>query len=87
MRIVTNSTTLRGIVQVPASKSLSNRALMIKAYLNHDARVQLDNLSNGTDSRIMQANVRAYSNYTEPIMMNCADAGTVFRFILPYLTK
>lgn len=87
MRIVTNSTTLRGIVQVPASKSLSNRALMIKAYLNHDSRVQLDNLSNGTDCKIMQSNVTTYSNYTEPIVLNCADAGTVFRFMLPLLAS
>ncbi|MBU3677949.1 MAG: hypothetical protein FGM54_12320, partial [Chitinophagaceae bacterium] len=85
MRIVTNSATLRGTVQVPASKSLSNRALMIKAYLQHDACVQLDNLSEGSDTRVMQSCLNQLAGYEGPLTLDCADAGTVFRFILPLL--
>lgn len=85
MRIVTNNATLRGTVQVPASKSLSNRALMIKAYLQQDERVRLHNLSEGSDTRVMQTCLTQLAHYEGPLTLDCADAGTVFRFILPLL--
>jgi len=85
MRIVTNSSSLRGTVQVPASKSLSNRALMIRAFMPANASMPIHNLSSGTDSVVMQENLQAIASGQAHTIIDCRDAGTVFRFILPLL--
>lgn len=87
MRIVTNSSSLRGTVQVPASKSLSNRALMIQAYMPINEHLPLHNISSGTDSLIMQENLHAIALGNSHTLIDCRDAGTVFRFILPLLAS
>ncbi len=85
MRIVTNSSALQGTVQVPASKSLSNRALMIRAYMPLEAHMLIHNLSSGTDAVVMQENLQAIAAGQAHTVIDCSDAGTVFRFILPLL--
>jgi len=85
MRIVTNSSNIRGTVQVPASKSLSNRALMIRAYMSSEAHIPIHNLSSGTDAVVMQENLQAIAVGQDHTIIDCRDAGTVFRFILPLL--
>lgn len=85
MRIVTNSSALQGTVQVPSSKSLSNRALMIRAYMPSEAHMRIHNLSSGTDAVVMQENLQAIATGQAHTEIDCRDAGTVFRFILPLL--
>lgn len=87
MRIVTNSSSLRGTVQVPASKSLSNRALMIQAYMPAEKHLPLHNISSGTDSLVMQENLQSIALGHPHTLIDCRDAGTVYRFILPLLAS
>jgi len=69
---------LRGTAQVPASKSESNRALIIRALAGGGA---LHNLSDANDTQLMQ---RLLANPTAPVF-DAEDAGTVMRFLTAYL--
>lgn len=70
---------LNGKVKLPASKSLSNRALIIKA-LSHNLS-EVSNLSEARDTQILLRLLK--SNDYE---LNAVDAGTVFRFMTAYLS-
>nr|WP_317238995.1 3-phosphoshikimate 1-carboxyvinyltransferase [Hymenobacter sp. 5516J-16] len=69
---------LRGTAQVPASKSESNRALIIQALAGGGT---LSNLSDANDTQLMQRLLR------EPAasVVDAEDAGTVMRFLTAYL--
>ncbi|TGD82898.1 3-phosphoshikimate 1-carboxyvinyltransferase [Hymenobacter wooponensis] len=69
---------LRGTAQLPASKSESNRALIIRALAGGG---QLDNLSDANDTQLMQ---RLLANPEAPAF-DAEDAGTVMRFLTAYL--
>ena len=69
---------LRGTLQLPASKSESNRALIIRSLAGGG---QLGNLSDANDTVLMQ-NMLADSSAAE---FNAEDAGTVMRFLTAYL--
>jgi 3-phosphoshikimate 1-carboxyvinyltransferase len=65
-------------IDLPASKSLSNRFLILQALSR--SKAILHNLSNANDTRIMQSLLQQSSNEYD-----VQDAGTVYRFLLPYL--
>ncbi|KAA5546662.1 3-phosphoshikimate 1-carboxyvinyltransferase [Adhaeribacter rhizoryzae] len=69
---------LAGTVTLPASKSESNRALIIEALSG--AGSKLDNLSEANDTRVITRLLQETA--TE---LNAEDAGTVMRFMTAYL--
>jgi 3-phosphoshikimate 1-carboxyvinyltransferase len=69
---------LRGTAQLPASKSESNRALILQALAGGG---QLDNLSDANDTQLMQ---RLLADATTEVV-DAEDAGTVMRFLTAYL--
>ena len=71
---------LSGPFHLPASKSESNRALIIRALAGGG---QLDNLSAANDTRLMQ---RLLATPAAPAaVLDAEDAGTVMRFLTAYL--
>ena len=69
---------LRGTAQLPASKSESNRALILQALAGGG---QLDNLSDANDTQLMQ---RLLADSAAEVL-DAEDAGTVMRFLTAYL--
>ena len=69
---------LTGTVKLPASKSESNRALIIEALSG--AGSQLDNLSEANDTRVITRLLQQTADE-----LNAEDAGTVMRFMTAYL--
>ncbi|MBK0401786.1 3-phosphoshikimate 1-carboxyvinyltransferase [Adhaeribacter sp. BT258] len=70
---------LRGTVQLPASKSESNRALIIQAL--SPERITLQNLSDANDTVLLQRLLHASEKE-----INAEDAGTVMRFLTAYFS-
>jgi len=71
---------LRGTAQwLPASKSISNRALIINALAGGTS--ELHNLSDANDTQLMLRLV----NSTDPII-DVEDAGTTMRFLTAYFS-
>lgn len=68
---------LRATIDLPASKSLSNRALLLGAVSG--GRVSLSNLSDCDDTQVM---VRALRE--RPAMVDILAAGTAMRFLTAY---
>lgn len=69
---------LNGVVTLPASKSESNRALIIEALSG--AGSKLENLSEANDTKVITRLLKQESD-----MLNAEDAGTVMRFMTAYL--
>lgn len=89
MKIVTltkKNKILKGEIRLPASKSISNRALIIK-HLSRDQQ-KLINLSTSDDTQLMIqlldkiSNKQSSEQHTE---LNCKNAGTVIRFLTALL--
>lgn len=75
-------------VELPGSKSLSNRALMISAYSG--ISFPIDNLSLADDTKLLAENLEYIRNCIStsmPLVVDCGNAGTVFRFLLTYLAS
>ncbi|WP_375416650.1 3-phosphoshikimate 1-carboxyvinyltransferase [uncultured Hymenobacter sp.] len=70
---------LRGTAQLPASKSESNRALILHALAGGG---QLDNLSDANDTQLMR---RLLAAAPTTQVLDAEDAGTVMRFLTAYL--
>lgn len=70
---------LRGTVQLPASKSESNRALLIQALSKEE--ITLHNLSDANDTILLQHLLN-----TPETEINAEDAGTVMRFLTAYFS-
>ena len=68
-------------IQLPASKSESNRALMIAAYGGFNADFQ--NLSDSTDTLVLMNALREIKQYNAVI--DIADCGTAARFLTTFL--
>ncbi|HOY95480.1 MAG TPA: 3-phosphoshikimate 1-carboxyvinyltransferase [Catalimonadaceae bacterium] len=76
--IQSNSSAAPGTVSLPASKSESNRALMIRAYSGNLLNIR--NLSDAADTETLAELLEGVRrNY------NAKDAGTTFRFLTSYL--
>lgn len=85
--IRTLHTTFKGSVLLPGSKSISNRALMIRAYAGF-AKMPIEALSEADDTRMLQKNLKTIGSCAQtniPTIINCGNAGTVFRFLATYL--
>ena len=81
------SRSLGGTVNLPGSKSESNRALMIAAYGGFP--LEVDGLSDAHDTVLLKdlldrSSLRGASA-TKQSTIDCEDAGTVARFLLTYL--
>lgn len=69
---------LKAEIQLPSSKSISNRLLIINACCNHQCAIE--NLSDANDTKILTELLQQQSND-----YNVQDAGTAFRFLTAYL--
>lgn len=76
---IRGTNTINGEIQLAASKSISNRALILKALSN--SPYPIENLSDCDDTRVM---VDAFSSDTNAI--DIGAAGTSMRFLTAYLS-
>ena len=88
LQISYNKKKLTGTFSLPASKSVSNRLLIMRAL--EWSKVLFDNLSEAEDTYMMRLylsfiNTCAGSNI--PLSLDTHNAGTVFRFLLAYLAR
>lgn len=76
---------LQGTVNLPGSKSESNRALMIAAYGGFP--LEVGNLSEARDTKLLSQLLEQveHQNPTDSFVVDCEDAGTVARFMMTYL--
>lgn len=79
-RITRPSGRLEGEISLPASKSISNRVLIINA-LSYSPYT-IDNLSDSDDTRVMESVLSASSNE-----FDIGYAGTAMRFLTAFLSK
>lgn len=73
---------LSGRVSLPASKSIANRLLLIRAVAGLD-KLAIHNLSDARDTVILQGILHDFGKVSE---INVHDAGTVMRFLTAYLS-
>ena len=74
-------------IDLPASKSLSNRWLVLNACM--EPKASLYNLSEAADTVLMQALLNKISlsiSSSTPVEIDCKNAGTVLRFLTAYLS-
>ena len=72
-------------IELPLSKSESNRALMILHYSNNLKNRKLENLKvSDSDDTILLCQLlnKINEQSLSPVELDCANAGTVFRFLL-----
>lgn len=69
-----------GSIKLPASKSISNRALILKALSKSD--FPIENLSDCDDTRVM---IEAFNNNSN--LFDIGAAGTSMRFLTAYLSQ
>ena len=74
---------VNGIVNLPASKSLANRLLLIKSVAGF-TDVEIHNLSNARDTQILQSILNNLNTTDNTIDVH--DAGTVMRFLTAYVS-
>jgi len=76
---------LQGTVDLPGSKSESNRALMLAAYGGFP--IEADNLSEAHDTVLLQKVLKQVEGCVPEtgFTVDCEDAGTVARFMMTYL--
>ena len=82
IRIFSNQKKIFGEIKLEASKSISNRLLIIKNLTNLDFKIH--NLSNANDTQVL---LKVLSNFENKEIINCEDAGTALRFIIPFLAS
>ncbi|NQT77184.1 MAG: 3-phosphoshikimate 1-carboxyvinyltransferase [Bacteroidetes bacterium] len=73
---------IAGEVEIPLSKSISNRALMIHTLSG--GRVKFKHLSDAADTVLMQK-LLAQINEKKDFILDAKNSGTVFRFLTAYL--
>ncbi|MBP1617888.1 MAG: 3-phosphoshikimate 1-carboxyvinyltransferase [Bacteroidetes bacterium] len=78
--VLTAPHTFKSTIKLPSSKSISNRALILKGLSNSTAAI--DNLSDCDDTRVM---VKAFESDNNVI--NVGAAGTSMRFLTAYLSR
>jgi 3-phosphoshikimate 1-carboxyvinyltransferase len=78
---------LKGSIQLPASKSISNRLLIIKALSSAD--FSIENLSDSDDTLLLVEllrKIRERAGTSSMTELNTSNAGTVMRFLTAYLS-
>lgn len=77
-------------VSLPASKSISNRLLIMKCL--SDQKIKIKNLSEAADTRLMASLLQKIDHYrSQPVtnnfcVLDCENAGTVIRFLTALLS-
>jgi 3-phosphoshikimate 1-carboxyvinyltransferase len=77
---------LKGSIMLPASKSISNRLLVMRALSGKDFAI--NNISEAEDSVLLQKlleTIFSDHNHKKVIELDTANAGTVMRFLTPLL--
>jgi len=79
--------TLIGDISLPASKSISNRLLMLNVYSG--SKIEIKGISQASDTiclsgLLAQINLKP-SEQNHPLILDAGDTGTAYRFILPLL--
>lgn len=74
--------TVNGTVNLPASKSISNRLLLMRA-ISGFTDVKISNLSNARDTVVLDSILRKLEKNN---LIDVHDAGTVMRFLTAYLS-
>ena len=75
---------LIGSITIPASKSESNRALIIKSLTNFNFEIK--NLSNSNDTLVLEKAINQIANnHSEILEINIEDCGTAMRFLTSVL--
>ncbi|MEG2157488.1 MAG: 3-phosphoshikimate 1-carboxyvinyltransferase [Bacteroidaceae bacterium] len=80
---ITSPNTLRGQIQLPASKSISNRTLLINALSGNTELPQ--NVSDCDDTRVMLAALQNHGFHNN-LPINIGAAGTAMRFLTAYFS-
>jgi len=86
VRIIKPDKTLKGKIQLPSSKSISNRMLIMQALSG--TKFEIENLSKSTDTLILQKllnKIQASSGKQDAVELDCSDAGTDLRFLTALL--
>ncbi|MFY0644393.1 MAG: hypothetical protein JXR19_07985 [Bacteroidia bacterium] len=69
---------LKGVIQLPTSKSISNRLLVLKHL--YCPELEIEGLSKANDTQLMNSLIESKAD-----KLNVEDAGTVMRFLLAYM--
>ncbi len=88
LQIKYNEKKLNGSYHLPASKSISNRLLIMRAMAR--SKVLFDNLSEAEDTYMMRlylSFINTCAGSEIPLSLDTHNAGTVFRFLLAYLAN
>ena len=80
IKISAKSKTISGSINLEASKSISNRLLIIRELC--DNKFNIENLSNAKDTRILTKILNDFKSQKD---IDCEDAGTALRFSLAFL--
>ncbi len=78
---------VKGKINIPASKSISNRALIIQALCKES--IVLENLSIADDTKVLQDALLTIKNnktLNKTLLINVGLAGTAFRFLTAFLS-
>ncbi|MBK7763493.1 MAG: 3-phosphoshikimate 1-carboxyvinyltransferase [Bacteroidetes bacterium] len=70
-------------VELPASKSISHRILLIQALCY--TKFSITNISKANDTILLQKLLDEVGAKTSPLHLDCEDAGTPFRFLTAFL--
>lgn len=87
-KVIKKSKTLQSEILLPASKSISNRLLVMRSL--EKALVHFDNLSESDDTYLMRlylSFIATCSDSKIPMVVDAHNAGTVFRFLTAYLAQ
>jgi len=79
-RITKKDKLLKGSIHLTASKSISNRVLIIRALCDEPFEIQ--NLASANDTILLEKLLNTF-----PGILNAEDAGTAFRFLTAYLSQ
>lgn len=88
MEIRKTNKPLKAVIQLPGSKSISNRSLMIRAYSRNPIKINF--LSEADDTLLLRKaldQIRHSADISVPMVIDCGNAGTVYRFLLSYLAS
>ena len=88
LQISYNNKDIAGTYGLPASKSVSNRLLVMRSL--ERSKVLFDNLSEAEDTcmmRIYLSFINTCAGSTMPLSLDTHNAGTVFRFLTAYLSR
>jgi 3-phosphoshikimate 1-carboxyvinyltransferase len=78
---------IHGTIRLPASKSISNRALIIQFLMGRE--IPMQNLSTADDTLLMQSlllNIQYHVEREKSLLLDCQNAGTVLRFLTAVLS-